>query len=199
MIDSIKQKLELINLIEPTKYKKAGVLILLKKDIGSNEFQILFTKRSSKLSTHSGEVSFPGGMWEEKDSSLFDTAMRESNEEIGLNKNNVMDLGRMNYLLSRHKVEVNPFVGYLENNQELIGNFEIDEIFDVPVSFLLNNNNILYKEFKRNDLRISMPSWVYNGNRIWGLTALITADFLNMCFDAKIDTNIDLIRGYDQY
>jgi len=199
MIDSIKQKLELINLIEPTKYKKAGVLILLKKDICSNEFHILFTKRSSKLSTHSGEVSFPGGMWEEKDSSLFDTAMRESNEEIGLKKNNVMDLGRMNYLLSRHKVEVNPFVGYLENNQELIGNFEIDEIFDVPVSFLLNNNNILYKEFKRNDLRISMPSWVYNGNRIWGLTALITADFLNMCFDAKIDTNIDLIRGYDQY
>jgi len=199
MIDSIKQKLELINLIEPTKYKKAGVLILLKKDIGSNEFQILFTKRSSKLSTHSGEVSFPGGMWEEKDTSLFDTAMRESNEEIGLKKKNVKDLGRMNYLLSRHKVEVNPFVGYLENNQELIGNFEIDEIFDVPVSFLLNNNNILYKEFKRNDLRISMPSWVYNGNRIWGLTALITADFLNMCFDAKIDTNIDLIRGYDQY
>ena len=199
MIDSIKQKLELINLIEPTKYKKAGVLILLKKDIGSNEFRILFTKRSSKLSTHSGEVSFPGGMWEEKDSSLFDTAMRESNEEIGLKKNNVMDLGRMNYLLSRHKVEVNPFVGYLESNQEFIGNFEIDEIFDVPVSFLLNNNNILYKEFKRNDLRISMPSWVYNGNRIWGLTALITADFLNMCFDAKIETNIDLIRGYDQY
>ena len=199
MIDSIKQKLELINLIEPTKYKKAGVLILLKKDIGSNEFRILFTKRSSKLSTHSGEVSFPGGMWEEKDTSLFDTAMRESNEEIGLKKNNVMDLGRMNYLLSRHKVEVNPFVGYLESNQELIGNFEIDEIFDVPVSFLLNNNNILYKEFKRNDLRISMPSWVYNGNRIWGLTALITADFLNMCFDAKIDTNVDLIRGYDQY
>ena len=199
MIDSIKQKLELINLIEPTKYKKAGVLILLKKDICSNEFHILFTKRSSKLSTHSGEVSFPGGMWEEKDSSLFDTAMRESNEEIGLIKNNVMDLGRMNYLLSRHKVEVNPFVGYLVNQQKFIGNFEIDEIFDVPVSFLLNNNNILYKEFKRNDLRISMPSWVYNGNRIWGLTALITADFLNMCFDAKIDTNIDLIRGYDQY
>ena len=199
MIDSIKQKLELINLIEPTKYKKAGVLILLKKDIGSNEFRILFTKRSSKLSTHSGEVSFPGGMWEEKDTSLFDTAMRESNEEIGLKKKNVMDLGRMNYLLSRHKVEVNPFVGYLESNQEFIGNFEIDEIFDVPVSFLLNNNNIFYKEFKRNDLRIYMPSWVYNGNRIWGLTALITADFLNMCFDAKIDTNIDLIRGYDQY
>ena len=199
MIDSIKQKLELINLIEPTKYKKAGVLILLKKDIGSNEFRILFTKRSSKLSTHSGEVSFPGGMWEEKDTSLFDTAMRESNEEIGLKKKNVMDLGRMNYLLSRHKVEVNPFVGFLESNQEFIGNFEIDEIFDVPVSFLLNNNNIFYKEFKRNDLRISMPSWVYNGNRIWGLTALITADFLNMCFDAKIDTNVDLIRGYDQY
>ena len=75
MLDSIKQKLEQINLIEVTKYKKAGVLILLLNDIETNKIQILYTKRSSKLSTHSGEVSFPGGMWEEEDASLLDTAM----------------------------------------------------------------------------------------------------------------------------
>ena len=199
MIDSIKQNLKQINLIEPTKYKKAGVLILLIKEDDSDEMNILFTKRSSDLSTHSGEVSFPGGMWEEIDSSLLETALRESTEEIGLKAENVKNLGRMNYLLSRHKIEVNPYVGFLEHRQDFVGNFEIAEIFMVPVKFLIDTNNVIYKEFKRNDLRISMPSWVYNGNRIWGLTALITADFLNMCFDAKIDTNIDLIRGYDQY
>ncbi|MBL88282.1 MAG: coenzyme A pyrophosphatase [Gammaproteobacteria bacterium] len=199
MIDSIKQNLKQINLIEPTKYKKAGVLILLVKEDDSDEMNILFTKRSSELSTHSGEVSFPGGMWEEKDSSLLDTALRESNEEISLKINNVQNLGRMNYLLSRHKVEVNPYVGFLERDQDFMGNFEIEEIFMVPVKFLIEPNNIIYKEFKRNDLRISMPSWVYNGMRIWGLTAMIAADFLNICFKANIDTNLELIRGYDQY
>jgi len=199
MIDSIKQNLKQINLIEPTKYKKAGVLILLVKEDDSDEMNILFTKRSSDLSTHSGEVSFPGGMWEEIDSSLLDTALRESNEEIGLQIENVQNLGRMNYLLSRHKIEVNPYVGFLKHDQDFIGNFEIEEIFMVPVNFLIELNNVIYKEFKRNDLRISMPSWVYNGMHIWGLTAMIAADFLNICFDANIDTNLDLIRGYDQY
>ena len=199
MIDSIKQNLKQINLIEPTKYKKAGVLILLVKGEDSDELNILFTKRSSDLSTHSGEVSFPGGMWEEIDSSLLDTALRESNEEIGLQIENVQNLGRMNYLLSRHKIEVNPYVGFLKHDQDFIGNFEIEEIFMAPVNFLIESNNVIYKEFKRNDLRISMPSWVYNGMHIWGLTAMIAADFLNICFDANIDTNLDLIRGYDKY
>ena len=136
MLNSIKQKLEQINLIKVTKYKKAGVLILLLNDIETNKTQILYTKRSSKLSTHSGEVSFPGGMWEEEDASLLDTAMRESNEEIGLKISNVEMLGKLNYLLSRHKIEVNPYVGYLMNHQEFIGNFEIEEIFTVPLTFL---------------------------------------------------------------
>ena len=100
--------------------------------------RILFTKRSSNLSTHSGEVSFPGGKWEEQDESLFDTALRESYEEIGLKQNNMIKLGSLNFLLSRHKVEVNPFVGYLETEQVFEGNYEIDTIFTVPISFLTN-------------------------------------------------------------
>ena len=44
-----------------------------------------------------------------------------------------------------------------------------------------------------------MPTWVYNGNKIWGLTALITADFLNICFNASIKTDLDLMRTYDDY
>ena len=199
MLDSIKQKLKQINPIDSTDYKKAGVLILLLHENDKEDMRILFTKRSSNLSTHSGEVSFPGGKWEEQDESLFDTALRESYEEIGLKQNNMIKLGSLNYLLSRHKVEVNPFVGYLETEQVFEGNYEIDTIFTVPISFLTNPKNINYKEFNRKDLKVSIPSWVYNGNHIWGLTAMITADFLNICFNASINTDLDLIRAYDDY
>jgi len=199
MLDSIKQKLEQINLTDPTKYKKAGVLILLIKDNDDEEYKILFTKRSEQLKTHSGEVSFPGGKWEEGDSNLYQTALRESNEEINLDIENVTKLGPLNFLLSRHKIEVNPFVGYLNQLQDFKGNFEIDEIFTVPISFLMNEENIEYKEFNRKDLKVYIPSWVYNGNRIWGLTAMIAADFLNICFDVPTKTDINLFRTYDEY
>ena len=199
MLDSIKQKLKQINLIEATQYKKAGVLILLLKENEDDEYKIIFTKRSTQLKTHSGEVSFPGGKWEEADNDLYETALRESNEEINLNIDNVTKLGHLNFLLSRHKIEVNPYVGYLNKLQDFKGNFEIDEIFIVPISFLTNSKNITYKEFNRKDLKVYIPSWVYNGNRIWGLTAMITADFLNICFNASINTDLDLIRNYDEY
>ena len=199
MLDSIKQKLKQINLIDTTKYKKAGVLILLLKEKKDDEYKILFTKRSAQLKTHSGEVSFPGGKWEQADKNLYETALRESNEEINLNIANVSKLGSLNYLLSRHKIEVNPFVAHLDRFQEFSGNFEIDEIFTVPISFLMNDENISYKEFNRKDLKVYIPSWVYNGNRIWGLTAMITADLLNICFNASINTDLDLIRNYDEY
>ena len=199
MLDSIKQKLKQINLIEATQHKKAGVLILLLKEDKDAEYKIVFTKRSTKLKTHSGEVSFPGGKWEEADNSLYETALRESNEEINLNIENVTKLGNLNFLLSRHKIEVNPYVGYLNKFQEFEGNFEIEEIFTVPISFLSDSKNVTYKEFNRKDLKVYIPSWVYNGNRIWGLTAMITADFLNICFNASINTDLDLIRNYDEY
>ena len=199
MLDSIKQKLKQINPIDSTIYKKAGVLILLLHENDKDDMRILFTKRSANLSTHSGEVSFPGGKWEEQDESLFDTAVRESYEEIGLKQNNMIKLGSLNFLLSRHKVEVNPFVGYLETKQVFEGNYEIDTIFTVPISFLTNPENISYKEFNRKDLKVSIPSWVYNGNHIWGLTAMITADFLNICFNASINTDLDFIIAYDDY
>ena len=199
MLDSIKQKLKQINLIEATQYKKAGVLILLLKEDKDAEYKIVFTKRSTKLKTHSGEVSFPGGKWEEADNRLYETALRESNEEINLNIENVTKLGNLNFLLSRHKIEVNPYVGYLNKFQEFEGNFEIEEIFTVPISFLSDSKNVTYKEFNRKDLKVYIPSWVYNGNRIWGLTAMITADFLNICFNASINTDLDLIRNYDEY
>ena len=187
MIDSIKQKLEKLNPSKPTNLKKAGVLIaILNYEEYIDSPSIIYTQRSSIVSTHSGEVSFPGGMMEDIDTDLYQTALRESHEEMNLDPSIVTRIGRLNYLISRYDIEVNPFVAVIDEKPNLEGNSEIEEIFEVPIKFLLNKNNMTTQTFQRDNMKLEMPTWYYNDQKIWGLTAMITADLLNICFDANI-------------
>ena len=200
MLDSIKQKLEKLNPIESTSLKKAGVLIgILYHDEFINNPEIIFTQRSTKLSTHSGEVSFPGGKWDEQDKNLYETALRESNEEINLNTEDVVLAGSLNYLVSKHKIEVNPYVGLITKKQNLVDNDEIEKIFTVPLEFLTDKKNAKLHKIERKNRNVIVPSWVYNDQIIWGLTAMITADFVNTCFDAGIEEDLDIIREQYDY
>ena len=200
MLDSIKQKLEKLNPIESTSLKKAGVLIgILYHDEYINNPEIIFTQRSTKLSTHSGEVSFPGGKWDEQDKNLYETALRESNEEINLNTEDVVLAGSLNYLVSKHKIEVNPYVGLITKKQNFVDNDEIEKIFTVPLDFLTDKKNAKLHKIERKNRNVIVPSWVYNDQIIWGLTAMITADFVNTCFDAGIEEDLDIIREQYDY
>ena len=88
----------------------------------------------------------------------------------------------------------------ITNEQDLIGNFEIEEIFTVPVSFLKDEKNAKMHDKIKGDIDLKIPSWDYNNQRIWGLTAMITADLINICFDGNIETNLTQIREqYDSY
>ena len=192
MIEDIKYKLNLHNSEKPSGQPQASVLIAILnygKYIESPE--IIFTQRSSHLSTHSGEVSFPGGKADKIDSSLFDTALRESNEEINLNSKDVTELGKLNYLISRHKIEVNPFIASVDQPQALQPSEEIQEIFTVPLDFLLDPNNIQRENIERHGSVWLVPTWNIKDQKIWGLTAMITVNFLNVCFDA----NIEILEG----
>ena len=198
MIDSIKQKLEKLNPIKPTSLKKAGVFIgILYHDEFIENPEVIFTQRSAKVSTHSGEVSFPGGKWEEGDKDLYETSLRESNEEINLNINDVTYLGSLNYLISKHKIEVNPYIGLVTKKQNFIDNDEIAHTFTVPLDFLINNAR--EHNIERKNTNVIVPSWDYNDQTIWGLTALITADFINTCFDKVIKADLDIIREQYDY
>jgi len=198
MIDSIKQKLEKLNPIKPTSLKKAGVFIgILYHDEFIENPEVIFTQRSAKVSTHSGEVSFPGGKSEEGDKDLYETSLRESNEEINLNINDVTYLGSLNYLISKHKIEVNPYIGLVTKKQNFIDNDEIAHTFTVPLDFLINNAR--EHNIERKNTNVIVPSWVYNDQTIWGLTALITADFINTCFDKVIKADLDIIREQYDY
>ena len=136
-------------------------------------------------------MSFPGGKADKTDPSLFDTALRESNEEINLNSKDVTELGKLNYLISRHKIEVNPFIASVDQPQALQPNEEIQEIFTVPLDFLLDPNNIQRENIERHGSVWLVPTWNIKDQKIWGLTAMITVNFLNVCFDA----NIEILEG----
>ena len=145
MIEDIKYKLNSNNLEKPSGQVQAAVLIaILNYGKYIKNPELIYTQRSSHLSTHSGEVSFPGGKVEEGDENLFATALRESSEEMNLNGEDITVLGKLDYLISRHKVEVNPFVVTVDSPQPLKPNQEIQEIFTVPLSFLLDLKNILF-------------------------------------------------------
>ena len=192
MIEDIKYKLNLLNSEKTSGRPQASVLIAILnfgKYIESPE--LIYTQRSSHLSTHSGEVSFPGGKADEIDLNLFGTALRESNEEISLNSKDVTELGKLNYLISRHKIEVNPFIATVDRPQVLAPNEEIQEIFTVPLDFLLDPANIQREVIERQGGVWQVPSWNIKNQKIWGLTAMITVNFLNVCFDA----NIEILEG----
>lgn len=188
MIEEMKYKLNSDNSEKPSGRPQASVLIAI---LNYGEYienpELIYTQRSNHLSKHSGEVSFPGGKADDSDTSLFETALRESNEEMSLKSEDVTELGKLNYLISRHKIEVNPFVATIDRPQDLKPNEEIQEIFTVPLKFLLDPANIERESIERQGSVWEVPTWNLKNQKIWGLTAMITVNFLNVCFDASIE------------
>jgi 8-oxo-dGTP pyrophosphatase MutT (NUDIX family) len=129
-------------------------------------------------------------MMEDEDLDLYHTALRESQEEMALDPKLVELLGSLNFLISRFDIEVNPYVAIITEEPNLIANEEIQEIFEVPIAYLLDKKNMQTQIFQRDKMQLEMPTWYYNEQKIWGLTAMITADLLNTCFDADISTGI---------
>ena len=167
---------------------KAAVLIALTDEENP---EVIYTLRSNKVSSHQGEVSFPGGMQEESDTSLIITALRESEEEIGLPQNCVKILGSLDTMVSRFNVSVTPFVGVIPGDVELnTSSEEIEACFRVPLSFLLKDKRYRNDEVNRNGETFYMPAYKYSSYVIWGLTAMITVNFLNRALEAKIDMSL---------
>ena len=187
MIKEITNKLESQHISESTDLPQAAVLIgMLNANNPNKDTEIIYTLRSSKLSTHSGEVSFPGGKRDEIDASLEKTALREANEEIGLNVNDAEFLGRLDYLVSRHNIEVNPIIFSINKEPQFVPNEEIEAVFTVPISFLINKKNLQKDIVEKHGKRWLVPQWQYKNFKIWGLTAMITTNFLNICFNTNI-------------
>ena len=127
-------------------------------------------------------------MYEVEDENLEKTALRESKEETGLDIAKVNILGPIDTVVSRFNISVTPYVGIVPNNIELNNNSdEIEACFKVPLSFLLQDKRHRNDEINRDGDIFFMPAYEYDSYIIWGLTAMMTVDFLNIALDAKID------------
>src|SRR5690554_6770343 len=114
---------------------QASVFILFTDDPHSPE--LIFTRRARHLNSHPGEVAFPGGMWESADTSLLQTALRETQEEIGVVPARVKLLGACTPRSTHAGVRVTPFVGVVPADTEFVANLdELDAVFRVPVAAL---------------------------------------------------------------
>ncbi|MEK9902604.1 MAG: CoA pyrophosphatase [Gammaproteobacteria bacterium] len=186
MLDKITDKIQTYSGKPPVaELRKAAVLIAV---TDSKDPELIYTLRSNKVGSHGGEVSFPGGMYEEQDDSLENTALRESEEETGLDRKKVEILGPIDTVVSRFNISVTPYVGVVPHDIELNDNSdEIEACFRVPLSFLLRDERHRNDEINRNGDIFFMPAYEYNSYIIWGLTAMMTVDFLNIALDAGID------------
>ena len=186
MLNKILKKLE-ANVCAPPveELRKAAVLLALSDE---DDPQLLYTLRSNKVSSHGGEVAFPGGMQEESDSSLEETALRESEEETGLLRSEVKILGSLDTTVSRFNISVTPYVGVVSPDININSDStEIDACFKVPLSFLLEDKRHRNDLVEREDESFYMPAYKFDSYIIWGLTAMITVNFLNLTLDAGID------------
>ncbi|MBR9772893.1 CoA pyrophosphatase [Halomonas litopenaei] len=163
------------------KLPEAAVLIPL---VDRPEPGLLFTRRASHLSTHSGQVAFPGGKREPHDADLLATALRESEEEIGLPPGQVEVLGQLSDVLSLHGLKVTPFVGLIPPDLPLVPDLgELDAIFEVPLSHFIDDQRTHTDVIPVDGNDIYVPSYLIPADQgddyvIWGLSAMMLVELL---------------------
>jgi len=168
------------------RQNQAAVLIAVTDH--PTEPEIVLTKRAEHLNTHSGQVAFPGGKWDNTDSNLLHTALRESEEEIGLDPGLVDIRASLPPVVSRFGIKVTPYVGIVPQEAHLTPNYdELDAIFKVPVSFFLDPSSRSRTDVFEGERRFWAPVWHHQGFEIWGFTAGILAEFFNRTLAAGIE------------
>jgi 8-oxo-dGTP pyrophosphatase MutT (NUDIX family) len=147
---------------------------------------ILFTRRTNNVKEHKGQISFPGGA-RQNGESLLDTALRESREEIGLDPADVEILGELDDTLTFvSNYVVTPFVGVIPwPNSLKVDGWEASEIIETPIVALLDEGSCEYKKEVFDGKPVTSFFYHYNGDVIWGATARILHQFLELFRQAK--------------
>lgn len=159
----------------------AVLLPLYEKD---GEYYIVFTRRPEHLMHHKGQICFPGGKCHEEDRSALDTALREASEEIGLRPEDVEVLGELDRMCTASSnFLITPFVGIIPYPYEFDPSpDEIDEILEIPLSALLDEDRYYEKMQEFDGIPYLGSFFDYRGDVIWGATARILRQFLDLVF-----------------
>jgi 8-oxo-dGTP pyrophosphatase MutT (NUDIX family) len=159
----------------------AAVLVLLYEH--NDDTHIVFQKRTDSVRDHKGQISFPGGAADSDDPDLPFTALRETHEEIGVDPGDVDMLGVLDELLTISNYRVRPFVGWLSHYpyEWKFSDHEVAYLLEVPLSHLLNPATLVPDRRTFNGREIVFQSYQFGDDLIWGATARMLSNFLDVC------------------
>ena len=162
--------------VEP---RQAGVLLLLYPVHGA--LHLVLTVRTSNLNHHSGQISLPGGGWEQGDASFQETALREAQEEIGINANGLELFGPLTplYIAPSNNV-IHPYVAYTPRRPVFRPDpWEVAELLNVPLHLLLDPATRREEDWEWRGRPLHVPFYaVSDEHKVWGATAIVLAEFL---------------------
>lgn len=160
---------EMVARLRPS-LRAAGVLIPIVKRPEAPS--VLLTERSADLKHHAGQVSFPGGGMEDYDDDIVATALRETHEEVGIQPAEIDIAGYLEPVATITGYAVTCVIGLVEPSVRLVRDpVEVEEIFEVPLSFLMDRRNAELTEREYEGTRFPVVTYHYAGHRIWGATA----------------------------
>jgi 8-oxo-dGTP pyrophosphatase MutT (NUDIX family) len=183
MIEEIRTRLRAYSptLIDDQQLTRAAVLLPLYINAGYPH--VLFTRRSEYVEHHKGQISFPGGAYDEGDPDLAHTALRETWEEIGVVTDHVQLLGQLDEMITVSNFLVRPFVGQITRPGPypfLHSEHEVAEILEVPLAHLQDEENVIVEPRLYQGREILAYSYVWREHIIWGATARILKQFLDI-------------------
>ena len=161
------------------------MVLLYPKD---GDFCVLLNKRSQEVEHHKGEISFPGGARDPEDRDPLDTALRETEEEMGIRRDDIIVLGEMDEVATRSRFRVNVFAGTLREPHGRPYEFrpsadEIAEIVEFPVGALRNPASVRIETHWQADGPSTVYSYAYGKHLVFGATARILQQFLQLLED----------------
>ncbi len=149
--------------------RPAAVLIPL---LESDDIQVLFTQRALHLKHHPGQISFPGGKQEQLDITLMHTALRETQEEVGIAPEHIEIVGQLPRFRTISRYEVVPYVGFVEPNADMqLDHNEVESVFCVPLAFLMDQHNHHIHWVNRAGHQFPIYFIRWQDKTIWGATA----------------------------
>ena len=165
----------------PEFIPSAIILPLFEKN---GEAHILLTVRTDTVAHHKGQVSCPGGAWETQDASLEATALRETEEEVGIPAGHITLIGQLDDFPTITNFMVTPYIGTIPYPyQSNINREEVAELLEVPLALFLNDQHFEMKEKTFNGKRYPVYYYYFNHAIIWGVTGFILNRFIELVFD----------------
>jgi 8-oxo-dGTP pyrophosphatase MutT (NUDIX family) len=164
---------------DPTLWPAAVLLLLHNQD---GELHVIFQKRTDKVDAHKGQISFPGGGRDPEDEDLIATALRETHEEIGVHPSHVEILGQLDGIRTISNFAVTPYVGWLDHHPYdwQFSHDEVAYLLEVPLMHLRDVANFVPDQRTVGGREIVMPAYNFQSDLIWGATARMLSNFLDL-------------------